>query len=86
MAWSPIYRNNVVKLIQKTSGALTLNRPKYLDDERGSSLDNFGRQLGERTVFNAHDLERRTKGKFKREIMQTGIVVDVQRFQHFQCA
>ena len=59
---------------------------KVLDDQRRASVYNIGRELGERTVFDAHYLQVGTESEFKGKIMQIGVVVNVQSFQIFQCS
>ena len=42
---------------------------KVLNDQRGASVHNVGRKLGERTIFDAHYLQVGTEGEFKGKIV-----------------
>ena len=58
---------------------------KELDDERGASGDDLGRQVAQGTVLDAHDGQLAAEGQLEREAVQVGVVVEVQFLQVLQC-
>ena len=53
----------------------------HLYDKGGSPGDNLRRDLGQRTVLDAHDLQIGAERQLERKVVQAGVVVDVQRLQ-----
>lgn len=61
-------------------------KKNYLDNERGASSHYFSWYLRERAVLDAHDLQIGAQRQFKRQVVQIGVVVDVERLEILQGA
>ena len=69
---------------QVKAGAPVSLSVHYLYDERRATGHNFSRDLRERAVFNAHDLQVGAVGQLVGQAVQLGVVVDVQGLQILQ--
>lgn len=61
-------------------------KKNYLDNKRGASSHYFSWYLRERAVLDAHDLQIGAQRQFERQVVQIGVVVDVERLEILQGA